>query len=31
MIYSWRYPRSINRSVMIGANPPGLLPLVPAH
>jgi pimeloyl-ACP methyl ester carboxylesterase len=23
MIYSWRYPRSINRSVMIGVNPPG--------
>ena len=23
MIYSWRYPRSIHRSVMIGANPPG--------
>lgn len=23
MIYSWRHPDSINRSVMIGANPPG--------
>jgi len=23
MIYAWRYPTSINRSVMIGANPPG--------
>jgi pimeloyl-ACP methyl ester carboxylesterase len=23
MIYSWRYPRSIHRSVMIGVNPPG--------
>jgi pimeloyl-ACP methyl ester carboxylesterase len=23
MIYSWRYPKSIRRSVMIGANPPG--------
>ena len=23
MIYAWRYPRSINRSVMIGVNPPG--------
>jgi pimeloyl-ACP methyl ester carboxylesterase len=23
MIYSWRYPKSIERSVMIGANPPG--------
>jgi pimeloyl-ACP methyl ester carboxylesterase len=23
LIYSWRYPRSINRSVLIGANPPG--------
>jgi pimeloyl-ACP methyl ester carboxylesterase len=23
MIYAWRYPRSIRRSVMIGANPPG--------
>jgi pimeloyl-ACP methyl ester carboxylesterase len=23
MIYSWRYPTSINRSVMIGVNPPG--------
>lgn len=23
MIYSWRHPGSINRSVMIGANPPG--------
>ena len=23
MIYSWRYPRSIYRSVMIGVNPPG--------
>ena len=23
MIYSWRYPRSIERSVMIGVNPPG--------
>jgi pimeloyl-ACP methyl ester carboxylesterase len=23
MIYSWRYPKSINRSVMIGVNPPG--------
>ena len=23
MIYSWRHPESINRSVMIGANPPG--------
>jgi pimeloyl-ACP methyl ester carboxylesterase len=23
MIYSWRYPESIHRSVMIGANPPG--------
>jgi pimeloyl-ACP methyl ester carboxylesterase len=23
MIYSWRYPESIDRSVMIGANPPG--------
>jgi pimeloyl-ACP methyl ester carboxylesterase len=23
MIYSWRYPKSINRSIMIGVNPPG--------
>src|SRR3954470_16556021 len=23
MIYAWRHPRSIHRSVMIGANPPG--------
>jgi len=23
MIYSWRYPESIHRSVMIGVNPPG--------
>jgi pimeloyl-ACP methyl ester carboxylesterase len=23
MIYAWRYPKRINRSVMIGANPPG--------
>jgi pimeloyl-ACP methyl ester carboxylesterase len=23
MIYGWRYPRSINRSVLIGVNPPG--------
>jgi uncharacterized membrane protein YdfJ with MMPL/SSD domain/pimeloyl-ACP methyl ester carboxylesterase len=23
LIYSWRYPRSIHRSVMIGVNPPG--------
>ena len=23
MIYSWRYPKSIHRSVMVGANPPG--------
>jgi pimeloyl-ACP methyl ester carboxylesterase len=23
MIYSWRYPHSINRSVMLGVNPPG--------
>jgi pimeloyl-ACP methyl ester carboxylesterase len=23
MIYSWRYPKSIRRSVMIGVNPPG--------
>jgi pimeloyl-ACP methyl ester carboxylesterase len=23
MIYSWRYPRSIHRSVMLGVNPPG--------
>jgi pimeloyl-ACP methyl ester carboxylesterase len=23
MIYSWRYPNSIHRSVMVGANPPG--------
>jgi pimeloyl-ACP methyl ester carboxylesterase len=23
MIYSWRYPESVHRSVMIGANPPG--------
>jgi pimeloyl-ACP methyl ester carboxylesterase len=23
MIYSWRYPRSIHRSAMIGVNPPG--------
>ena len=23
LIYSWRYPKSIHRSVMIGANPPG--------
>ncbi len=23
MIYSWRYPRSIHRSVMVGVNPPG--------
>jgi pimeloyl-ACP methyl ester carboxylesterase len=25
MIYSWRYPKSIHRSVMIGVNPPGHL------
>ena len=23
MIYAWRYPQRIHRSVMIGANPPG--------
>jgi pimeloyl-ACP methyl ester carboxylesterase len=23
MIYSWRYPKRVHRSVMIGANPPG--------
>ena len=23
MIYAWRYPESIRRSVMIGVNPPG--------
>jgi pimeloyl-ACP methyl ester carboxylesterase len=23
LIYSWRYPQSLHRSVMIGANPPG--------
>jgi pimeloyl-ACP methyl ester carboxylesterase len=23
MIYAWRYPHSINRSVMLGVNPPG--------
>jgi pimeloyl-ACP methyl ester carboxylesterase len=23
LVYSWRYPRSIHRSIMIGANPPG--------
>jgi pimeloyl-ACP methyl ester carboxylesterase len=23
MIYSWRHPKSVNRSVMIGVNPPG--------
>jgi pimeloyl-ACP methyl ester carboxylesterase len=23
MIYAWRYPESVHRSVMIGANPPG--------
>ena len=23
MVYGWRYPKSIHRSVMIGANPPG--------
>ncbi|HEY7629664.1 MAG TPA: alpha/beta fold hydrolase [Thermoleophilaceae bacterium] len=23
MIYAWRYPQSINRSVMVGVNPPG--------
>ena len=23
MIYAWRYPNSVNRSVMIGVNPPG--------
>ena len=23
MIYAWRYPRSVHRSVMIGVNPPG--------
>ena len=23
MIYSWRYPKSLHRSVMIGVNPPG--------
>jgi pimeloyl-ACP methyl ester carboxylesterase len=23
MIYAWRYPNSVNRSVMLGANPPG--------
>ena len=23
MIYAWRYPRSIDRSVMLGVNPPG--------
>jgi pimeloyl-ACP methyl ester carboxylesterase len=26
MIYSWRYPKSIHRSVMIGVNPPGNFP-----
>jgi pimeloyl-ACP methyl ester carboxylesterase len=25
MIYSWRYPESIHRSVMVGVNPPGHL------
>ncbi|HET8557885.1 MAG TPA: alpha/beta fold hydrolase [Gaiellaceae bacterium] len=23
MIYAWRYPRSMNRSILIGVNPPG--------
>ena len=23
MIYAWRYPTSVHRSVMIGVNPPG--------
>jgi pimeloyl-ACP methyl ester carboxylesterase len=23
MIYAWRYPKSVHRSVMLGANPPG--------
>jgi pimeloyl-ACP methyl ester carboxylesterase len=23
LVYSWRYPRSVHRSVMIGVNPPG--------
>ena len=23
MIYAWRYPKSVHRSVMIGVNPPG--------
>ena len=27
MIYAWRHPQSIHRSVMIGVNPPGQLPL----
>jgi pimeloyl-ACP methyl ester carboxylesterase len=26
MIYSWRYPESVHRSVMIGVNPPGHFP-----
>jgi pimeloyl-ACP methyl ester carboxylesterase len=26
MIYSWRYPRSIHRSVMLAVNPPGHFP-----
>ena len=30
LIYGWRYPPSIHRSVMVGVNPPGQLPLVPA-
>lgn len=25
MIYAWRYPESVNRSVMVGVNPPGHL------
>ena len=29
MIYAWRHPKSIARSVMIGVNPARQLPLVP--
>jgi pimeloyl-ACP methyl ester carboxylesterase len=31
MVYAWRYPRSIHRSVMIGANPPGHMLWSPAR
>jgi pimeloyl-ACP methyl ester carboxylesterase len=31
IIYSWRYPDSIHRSVMIGVKPPGHFLYLPGH